>query len=115
MGYELVTAGRGIGIEIGVSRRRGKMTAGDDPKTPMRPHHASESADRREFLRSAVRYAGLTGIAGIVAAMVARRAPLNGPACGGTGVCGGCASLNGCQESRAAAARQGAKPFGASP
>lgn len=81
----------------------------------MRSPNASESADRREFLRSALRYAGLTGIAGIAATMVARRAPLNGPACGGTGVCGGCSSLAGCKETRAAVARQGAKFFGDSP
>jgi hypothetical protein len=72
----------------------------------MRPIESSQPVERREFLRGALRYAALTGIAGVAAA-VARRAPLNGPACGGQGVCGGCCHLGGCPETRAAAARQG--------
>lgn len=72
----------------------------------MRAPDLSEPVERREFLRSALRYTALTGIAAIVASAVARRAPLNGPACGGTGVCGGCSFLGGCKETRAAETRQ---------
>lgn len=115
MGCDLVTAGAGIGLKIGLFRRRGEMTARVGQKTTMPTPDASESTDRREFLRSALRYAGLAGIGGVAAAMVARRAPLNGPACGGTGICGGCSSLAGCKETRAAAARQGTKALGDSP
>ena len=71
----------------------------------MRPIAASDLVERREFLRSALRYSALAGVAGVVASAVARRAPLNGPACGGTGICGGCAALGGCQAPRAASAR----------
>ena len=72
----------------------------------MHPTEVSPPLERREFLRSALRYTTLTGIAGIVASAVARRAPLNGPACGGSGICGGCSWLSGCGETRAAAVRQ---------
>jgi hypothetical protein len=72
----------------------------------MRDPAASEAVERREFLRAALRYTALTGIAGVVATAVARRAPLNGPACGGSGICGGCSFLEGCKETRAADTRQ---------
>jgi len=81
----------------------------------MRPSDSSEPLDRREFLRSAFRYTALAGVAGVVATAVARRAPLNGPACGGTGVCGGCSLLGGCQETKAAVARQRSNLSGDSP
>jgi hypothetical protein len=67
---------------------------------------ASAPVERREFLRAALRYTALTGIAGVVATAVARKAPLNGPACGGSGICGGCSFLGGCKETRAADTRQ---------
>ena len=81
----------------------------------MPPTDASEPVERREFLRSALRYAALTGMAGVVASAVARRAPLNGPACDDTGICGNCSQLSGCQETRAAAARQNETLSGDSP
>lgn len=71
----------------------------------MRPFEASETAQRREFLRRALRYAALTGCAGLAAAAVARRAPLTGPSCGGTGICGDCGKLLRCPETQAEAAR----------
>lgn len=115
MGRDLVTAGAGIGLKIGVFRCRGKMSAHAGRNIAMSTPDARESTDRREFLRSALRYAGLAGIGGVAAAMVARRAPLNGPACGGTGICGGCNALASCKETRAAAARQGARLLRDSP
>ncbi len=84
------------------------------PNFSMLPAESSPSVERREFLRGALRYATLTGIAGVAAAL-ARRAPLNGPACGGQGICGGCSFLGGCQETRAAAARQDGNLNGDSP
>ena len=72
----------------------------------MHPIETSESVRRREFLRSALRYAALTGVAGVVATAVARRAPLNGPGCGGSGCCEGCSLLVGCGEARAIDAKK---------
>ena len=82
------------------------------PQNPMRASVASEPLKRREFLRSALRYTALTGIAGVAASAIARRAPLNGPACGGQGICGDCTHLAGCGETRAAAERESVERAG---
>lgn len=82
---------------------------------PMPPTEATEPVERREFLRGTLRVAALAGLAGVVASAIARRAPLNGPACGGSGTCGGCAQLSGCPETRAAAARTHLNRNGDSP
>ncbi len=82
------------------------ISAGGHPQNPMHASDSGERFQRREFLRSTLRYAALTGVAGVVAAAIARRAPLNGPACGGQGICGGCEHLTGCGESRAATQRE---------
>jgi hypothetical protein len=81
----------------------------------MRPANSSAPTDRREFLRGAFRYTALAGIAGLAASAIARRAPLNGPGCGGTGICGGCSLLSGCQETKAASARSHPNLRGDSP
>jgi hypothetical protein len=67
------------------------------------PHRAA-SHPRREFLRVALRYSVLAGLAAIAASAVARRAPLAGAACPGSGECSGCALAAGCSLPRTAGA-----------
>jgi hypothetical protein len=62
-------------------------------------------ANRREFLRSALRYATLSGLAGIGAA-----AALNGQICRRENSCTACWKFSGCDQSQAEAARQAAQP-----
>jgi hypothetical protein len=60
------------------------------------PSHTQVSPPRREFIRDALRYSVLVGLGAIVASAVARRAPLGGAACPGSGECSGCSLAAGC-------------------
>lgn len=79
------------------------------PKRPPKPMLPSEShpSDRREFLRGAVRYAALGGIAALVAAG-ARRGSLAAPNCPRARFCDACARFAGCDKDQARATRDAA-------
>jgi hypothetical protein len=73
------------------------------------PNHCS--SNRREFLRSALRYSALAGIAGLVAS-AARRSALNGAACTRARFCEACSQFSGCDKNQAETTRQAAKKIG---
>lgn len=77
------------------------------PKRPLIPMLPSESshADRREFLRGAVRFAALGGIAAMVAA-AARRGGITRATCTRARYCEACTQFAGCDKDQAIATRQ---------
>lgn len=70
-------------------------------------------ANRREFLRSGVRYALLAGIAAVSAALVVRRdRALPGQTCINQGICRGCGAFDDCGLPQALSAKQAMKRDG---
>lgn len=67
----------------------------------------SHPSDRREFLRGAVRYAALGGIAALIAAG-ARRGSFARPGCTRARFCQSCAQFAGCDKDQAQATRRAA-------
>lgn len=68
----------------------------------------SPPADRREFLRGAVRFAALGGIAALLAAG-ARRGSITSEPCTRARFCDTCAQFAGCDKEQAQATREAAR------
>lgn len=63
---------------------------------------AAPDSSRRDFFHAALRYSALTGLGALVASAVARRGPLAGSVCPGSGECRRCTLATDCTRPRTA-------------
>lgn len=76
----------------------------------MKIKHATDFANRRDFLRGGLRYALLAGLGAVTATVAARQqVRLPGQACINAGVCRGCAAFDDCGLPNALSAKQAFK------